>query len=142
MEIGVKEKREFSVDEAASIACLELLPEKSKIRYENSYKLFKKWCAEKNIDSLEENVFLAYFLERSTKLKSPSSLWCEYSMLKSTIFIYDNKDISKYPKVVAFLKRKNDGYQPRKSNVFTRLEINRFLNEAPDEIYLLMKVGF
>lgn len=133
---------DFNVDEAANIASLELYPEKSKARYENTYKTFKKWCVEKKINSIEENVLLAYFLERSQKLKSPSSLWSEFSMLKTTICINDNEDISKYLKVLAFLKRKNSGYQPKKSKVFTREEVNRFLNDAPDDIYLLIKVSY
>lgn len=86
-------------------------------------------------------MLLAYFLERSQTLNSPSSLWCEYSMLRTTISINDNEDISKYLKLHAFLKRKNDGYQQKKSNIFTREEINRFLTDAPDENYLLIKVS-
>uniref|UniRef100_V5GSG8 Tyr recombinase domain-containing protein n=1 Tax=Anoplophora glabripennis TaxID=217634 RepID=V5GSG8_ANOGL len=61
-------------------------------------------------------------------------------MIKSTIFIEENVDISKYPKLRAFLKRKNDGYTPKKSNVFTREQVNDFLVQAPDNTYLLMKV--
>lgn len=118
------------VEESASIACLSLLPEKSKKRYESSYTLFKNWCQTKNNAAFSETTLLAYFLKKSTTLKSPSSLWCEYSMLKTTIFINENSDISKYPKLRAFLKRKNDGYKPRKSNVFSREEMNQFLGEA------------
>lgn len=128
------------VEESANIACLSLLPEKSKKRYEAAYKSFKNWCQTKTASAVSETLLLAYFYEKSAQLKSPSSLWCEYSMLKSTLFIKENIDISKYPKLRAFLKRKNDGYRPKKSNVFDREDVNKFMLEAPDEIYLLMKV--
>lgn len=135
----------FDVDEVTRTASLELYPVKSKARYEATYNMFKQWCVEKKINSFaEENVLLvllAYFVERSQKLKSPASLWSEYSMLKTSISINDNKDISKHLKLLAFLKRKNVGYKPKKSNVFTREEVNKFLSEAPDDTYLLMKLS-
>lgn len=118
-----------------------LLPEKSKKRYESTYKVFKDWCQSKdNADVVTESLLLMYFQEKSSILKSPSSMWCEYSMLKTTIFINENIDISKYYKLRAFLKRQNAGYKPKKSNTFSREGINRFLEEAPDDKYLLMKV--
>lgn len=128
------------IEEAANAASHNLLPVKSQQRYMETYNIFKNWCHEKKSDVITEKVLLAYFLNRSTKLKSPSSLWSEYSMLKSTIFINDNEDISKYPKLKAFLKRKNDGYKPKKSSIFSRDDMNKFLIEAPDITHLLMKV--
>lgn len=130
----------MDIEESANIACLSLLPEKSRKRYEATYQYFKKWCQTKTATAVSETVLLAYFHEKSAVLKSPSSLWCEYSMLKSTLFIEENIDISKYPKLRAFLKRRNDGYKPKKSNVFDREDVNSFLFEAPDDIYLMMKV--
>jgi uncharacterized protein len=44
-------------------------------------------------------------------------------------------------KVVAFLKRNAVGYEPTKSKVLSREEINTFLSNAEDETYLLIKVG-
>ncbi|CAH1367773.1 unnamed protein product, partial [Tenebrio molitor] len=61
------------------------------------------------------------------KLKSPGSLWAEYSMLKGTINLHDGMDISKFNKLIAFLKKKNRGHYPKKSNVFSRQEMNKFL---------------
>ncbi|XP_044260682.1 uncharacterized protein LOC123008751 [Tribolium madens] len=118
-----------------------LLPEKSKKRYETTYKLFKDWCLTKNNAPVSESLLLTYFQEKGSILKSPSSKWCEYSILKTTIFINENIDISKYLKLRAFLKRQNAGYKPKKSNTFSRETINQFLEQAPDEKYLLMKVA-
>lgn len=129
---------ENSIAEAALIACASLLPEKSKNRYNQAYEVFLKWCAEKIITEIDENVMLAYFLEKSETL-SPPTLWSIYSMLKLTISINKNKDICCFKKLIAFLKRKNDGYTVRKSNVFTKEQITKFLLEAPDVRYLAMK---
>lgn len=127
-------------EDADNIPCTSLLPEKSKMRYNQMYDAFAKWCLTKDIKKTTENVMMAYFMERSEVLKSPASLWSEYSMLKLTISIQQNEDISKFKRLKAFLKRKNDGYQPRTSKIFKREEIEKFIAEAPDEIYLLMKI--
>lgn len=105
-----------------------LLPHKSRGRYEKAYKAFKDWCACKevfNIDS--ENVVLAYFSEL-TKDKKASTLWSIYSMLRTTLNIRDNVDISKFSKLGAYLKQQNIGYKAKKSSVFTEQDIDKFLN--------------
>lgn len=131
----------MDIEEAANIACTSLLPEKSKKRYEITYDVFRKWCDAKYVDiHTSEAVLLAYFLEKSKKYTSPASLWCEYSMLRSTISLNDNVDISKYAKLRAFLKNKNIGYRPKKSEVFTIEQIVKFLSEASDQTYLMKKV--
>lgn len=61
-------------------------------------------------------------------------------MLKSTIQIKDNIDISQYKKLTALLKRQNDGYTPKKSKVLTMGDVMKFLKEASDDKFLLMKV--
>lgn len=63
-----------------------------------------------------------------------------YSRLRCTLDIYDKIDISKYTKLWALLKRKNDTYQAKKSKVLTRENIIEFFNTASDTDYLLMKV--
>ncbi|KAB0790419.1 hypothetical protein PPYR_15212, partial [Photinus pyralis] len=60
-------------------------------------------------------------------------------MLKATILIKKNIDISRFPKLIAFIKRQNDGYKPKKSKLLTREEMDRFLKEAPNDKYLLSK---
>ncbi|KAJ8983056.1 hypothetical protein NQ317_013261 [Molorchus minor] len=99
--------------EAANIAISNLLPTKSRSLYDIAYNRFKKWCAEKNVQVYSENVLLAYFSENAKNYMS-STLWAQYSMVKSCLIIYDNIDISKFPKLIAFLKRTGDGYQAKK----------------------------
>ncbi|KAJ8978555.1 hypothetical protein NQ317_006116 [Molorchus minor] len=81
--------------EAANIAISNLLPTMSRSLYDIAYNRFKKWCAEKNVQVYSENVLLAYFSENAKNYKS-STLWAQYSMVKSCLIIYDNIDISKF----------------------------------------------
>ncbi|KAJ8972420.1 hypothetical protein NQ317_002270 [Molorchus minor] len=108
--------------------------------YDIAYNRFKKWCAEKNVQVYSENVLLAYFSENAKNYKS-STLWAQYSMVKSCLIIYDNIDISKFPKLIAFLKKTGDGYQAKKSKILTKSEIDRFLSSADDKEFLMIKVG-
>jgi hypothetical protein len=90
---------------------------------------------------VSEKVVLAYFAEQSEKLK-PSSLWCRYSMLRTMVSIKIKIDISQYHQVVAFLKRKSEGYRPKKSCIFCKEEIHQFLKEMNDKDFLFMKVNW
>lgn len=128
------------IAEAASIVKNDLLPDKSRKRYERERSLFRIWCKKKNVTTLTENVMLAYFLEKSEVMKS-STLWSIYSMLKASLILSDNVDISKFGNLVAFLKKKSVGYKAKKSSVLTRENISQFLLEAPDSQYLIIKVA-
>ncbi|CAH1378762.1 unnamed protein product, partial [Tenebrio molitor] len=79
-------------------------------------------------------------LEKSNLLKSSASVWSKYSMLKITISVNKNLDISKFERLKMFIKRKNDGYQAKKSQVFSRDAVVKFLLDAPNEIFLMKKV--
>ncbi|KAK4884193.1 hypothetical protein RN001_000464 [Aquatica leii] len=116
----------------------ELLPQKSKARYEVQYSIFKKWREEKQAKVSSENVLLAYFTELVDKNKK--SLWCIYSMLKSCIILYENIYISKYAKLISYLKRKTANHIPKKSKVLEEHDVATFIEQAPDEEFLLMKV--
>lgn len=127
------------VKESAQNATLELLPSKSREVYENSYARFMNWRKEEKVASFSEDVIIAYLANLSTKVK-PSTLWGHYSMLKATLNVKHGVNIKNYPKVVPYLKRKSDGYKPKKSKTLTKEEINKFLSEAPDNKYLFTKV--
>ena len=129
------------VELAAQSAIDTLIPAKSKQRYETEYKHFEEWMEVKKIHDISEKVVLAYFAEQAGKLK-PSSLWCRYSMLRTLVSIRKEIDISRYHQVVAFLKRKSEGYRPKKSCIFCKEEIHQFLKEMNDKDFLLMKVNW
>lgn len=119
---------------------LDLLPVKSKKRYEEIYAKFMDWRVENHVNSFSETVLLAYFGWLSKKYKS-STLWSMYSMLRTTLSINNYIDISKYCKLHSFLKRKSDGFKSQKSKIFSSDEINTFLKNAPDSKYLMTKVS-
>jgi uncharacterized protein (UPF0210 family) len=98
-----------------------------------------KWAEDNDVTIYNEYVLLAYFQAKSQNLKS-STLWSIYSMLKSTLNIKQNINIKNYSKLIAFLKRTKDGSVAKKSRILEIEEIEKFINEAPDETYLLMKV--
>lgn len=120
------------------------LPEKSRKTYEVTYNTFMKWKkknVKKEISSFCEEVLLDYFRELSEKYKSPLSLWRNYSILKSMLRINHNVDIEEYSKLRGYLSRKTKGYQAKQSKMFSLEEINKFIAEAPDDSYLVVKVG-
>ncbi|KAJ8913790.1 hypothetical protein NQ315_002696 [Exocentrus adspersus] len=122
----------------ATTATENLLPSKSKGKYDVIYKKFLEWRLRKNTTSFSESVVLVYFTELAKKYKS-SSLWAYYSMLKSTLNIYHNINIENYKRLQVFLKRQSEGHRPKKAKTFTPEEVHKFINEAPDDIYLLTK---
>lgn len=125
--------------DAVNTASLELLPRKSKEKYNYAYNRFMEYRKNKNASSFSENVVMAYFLELGSKMKS-STLWANYSMLKATLAIRQDVDISKYPKLRSLLKRQAEGYRPKKSKILTKEQINKFIQEASDKEYLMIKV--
>ncbi|XP_043461530.1 uncharacterized protein LOC122498058 [Leptopilina heterotoma] len=83
---------------------------------------------------------LAYLIELSEKYKPPT-VWSTYSMLKSTLKNNDNVNIASFMKVTSFLKRNSDGYKSKKSKTLSPENVNMFLSEAPDDIFLATKVA-
>lgn len=128
------------ISEKAAEVSNNLLPATSRERYLDAYEKFQEWRRINKVSSLSENIFLVYFEEISKKYKS-STLWSIYSMLKSTVNLKHNVDMSKYLKLIAFLKRQAENYVPKKSSILTVENFNKFLTSAPDNIYLLIKVS-
>lgn len=128
------------IENAANAATEDLVPSKSRKVYETVFEDFEKWSKEKGAtDNFSEKVLLAYFFEKSTNNKA-STLWAKYSMLRTMLKLKKNIDISKYSKLLAFIKRKNENYKPKKSKILTMEQVDEFLMKAPDEKYLMMKV--
>ncbi|KAK5650166.1 hypothetical protein RI129_001195 [Pyrocoelia pectoralis] len=125
------------VREDAEAAVGSLLPVKSAARYEKAYDAFLEWCKTKKIKNYTENCLLAYFKDISEHKKS---IWSIYSMVKSCLSIKHNLDISKYPKLIAFLKRTTEHHNPKKSRILDEQQILKFISDAPDTTCILMKV--
>lgn len=125
---------------AAEEARNSLIPEKSRNRYDSEYNSFNQWREKKAIRKmLNETVVLAYMSELA-KIFKPSSLWTKFSMLKKSLLVNDNVDISTFGKVMAFMKNKNINYLPKKSKTLTVEECRKFLAEAPDDLLLCKTV--
>ncbi|KAJ8970127.1 hypothetical protein NQ317_001998 [Molorchus minor] len=74
-----------------------------------------------------------------SKIWKSSTLWQTYLKLKSIIMVNNNVDISRYSKLIAYLKNKSVGYKSMKSRTFAREEIYKFLLQATDDHYLMHK---
>ncbi|KAJ3643905.1 hypothetical protein Zmor_026587 [Zophobas morio] len=140
-----KDENEVFVPSAVLDEVLEainkVVPAKSKHSYEKEYTNFCEWRKRKHAKGVDERIILAYISERSKNAKS-SSLWSYYSQLKKMLSVKENIDISRFHQVSAFLKQQSVGHRPKKSNVFTPEEMERFLDNASDDEYLLQKVIF
>ena len=126
---------------AAENAADNLLPSKSKILYEKAFYNFKKWSEENKTNLISENILLAYFINLSKKY-APSTCWQQYSFLRSTILIYKKINIAEYNKLIAFLKRNSNNYKPKQSKTLSNENLREFLENAPDETHLVIKVRF
>lgn len=120
---------------------LGLLPEKSRQLYEAQWDAYVKWCQANRIlrenYSTDESIF-NYTSSLLEKL-APTTVRSRLAMLKATIFAHDDvKPVT--IKAEKLLDLKDKKYQKKKSEVFTRDEINKFLEQAPDEEFLLAKV--
>ncbi|PSN39308.1 hypothetical protein C0J52_15574 [Blattella germanica] len=80
------------------------------------------------------------FYYEGSKVFAASSLWCTYSKLKTILRVREKVDVSSFTNVVSFLKKMSVRHVPRKSNVLSRSQIDEFLLNAPDDVFLLIKV--
>lgn len=128
------------IAQTEEMVTLNLLPQKSRLKYEKNYKKFIDWCSIKKVKSYSENVLLAYFSEESKSYKA-ATLWSYYSMIKACLQIKENIDISKYNRLIAFLKRQSEGYKPKKSKILNREQIVTFISDSPDDSFLAIKVS-
>lgn len=80
--------------EEANAATYNLLPQKSKNRYINELEKFRLWLKNRNVNVITEEVIVAYFNGLIGKYAA-SSLWSTFSMLKTTLFVFEKIDITK-----------------------------------------------
>jgi hypothetical protein len=78
----------------ANAATLNLLPQKSKDRYIKEFEKFRSWMKNINVNVVTEEVVAAYFIGLIEKYAA-SSLWSTFSMLKSTLLIFEKVEMSK-----------------------------------------------
>lgn len=123
-----------------SYVSTESFPAKSRERYEKLYQHFAEWCRQKGFCDYTEDVLIEYF--RELVAQNRRGLWALFSMLKCCILIHNNIDISKYTKLLDYLKSQSAHAQPKKSRALTEDQIYLFIDQADDREFLLMKVYF
>lgn len=126
-------------DAAADAGMDGLLPEKSKPLYEVAFKRFQDWQTKQQVLTVDEKGLMDYFSQELGN-KKPSTKWSVYSMLRTMIHLRMGVNIAGFVNLKSLLKRKSDGYCPKKSKILTKEQIFRFLKEADDSIYLCLKV--
>lgn len=127
--------------EAKLIIENDTLPKKSCDRYLLNYNNYKTWL-EKNSNSLsdsDEHNLVVYFQKLKDKL-SPPTLWSVWSMLRKTLNVKDNINITNFLNLKALIKNNMKGYVPRKAYTFRWNQIMTFMESASDQIYLAYKV--
>lgn len=89
---------------------------------------------------MENGYVIVYFVDLKNKL-SPNTLWSVWSMMKKTLNTRDSRNINNFHNLKCLLKNNNKGYKPAKAYVLEWDQIMKFLKEAPDNIYLAVKVS-
>lgn len=117
----------------------QALPPVSQTKYQTAYQHFQKWNKSNGWCAVSEDLLLKYFVELNAKSK-PTTLFAIFSMLKATFRINDDIDIASYSKLIEYVKGRNASYVPAKAKIFSDEEIERFLNNAPDDRWLDVKV--
>ncbi|KAJ3655142.1 hypothetical protein Zmor_014280 [Zophobas morio] len=82
------------------------------------------------IDGWSSDLTNAYVVGTASFPPIKVSLWSKYSMLRSSINLHEGVDISKFPCVIAFLKRKGEGYRPKKFLTLRKSQVEEFLIKA------------
>lgn len=107
----------------------------------NVYNKFKKWQSGYCVAIISSNLIMTYFHTLEGNKYKPTSLWAFHSMLKATLRVNDNVDISAFHQVTAFLKGKSAGYKCVMAKVFNEEEIKHFIDHAEDLAWLDVKVS-
>lgn len=128
-----------NLEEEGHAIAANLLPEKSRKRYECAHREFSRWFEQNKGKEITENVLLVYFKEASKRLKV-STMWAIFSMLKSTLNLKNGTDIDKFTKVKTFLRLEGKGQKVKQSKIFTIEHIKQFLSLTDDYLYLVRKV--
>lgn len=117
-----------SVDEILN----ESMVIKSQAKYEKAWSEFYNYA--KFESEPTEETFIRYFdYLKNTRNYASSTMWSIYSMLNhKTQLLFGKKLQTLYPRLTMLLKSFESGYVRKKSNIFTKDEINKFLTSAPD----------
>ncbi|KAJ8667940.1 hypothetical protein QAD02_009603 [Eretmocerus hayati] len=118
------------------------LPAESRRVYELTYAHFMSWLHDNKSPPISERLLIAYFQELSHVFSLPI-LWSRWSMISTLLqhgqFSESEARIDNLPNLKQFLKNFHLTFKT-KNAVFKCEDIEKFLREADDLIYLEMKV--
>ena len=112
---------------------------KTKSAQERAYTIYSQW-KEKNGVTTSERSLLNYFFQFYREKYSPTTIGTHFAKLKRSVKKYECIDISRYFILYASVIKLE--YQSKKSRVFTTEQLKKFLQEAPENRFLLHKVTY
>lgn len=68
-------------------------------------------------------------------------LWIKYSIFKKTLLVNKNINIGMFNKLEKCLKQKFNEYERKKLKILTREQVLKFIQEAPNQMFLMVKVA-
>jgi len=119
----------------AAAAAGDILPDKSRERYEQSYEDFLSWGAANNVKDgyVSERVILAWL--KAHDHLAPTTLWTRYSMIKKVHNSrFPQNRLGDFQSVTDVLKKKEKTHLRKKSNTFTREHIAAFIEKCGSSI--------
>lgn len=126
-------------EKAAEFMKNKLVPTRSKERYAKNFEEFETFLVERfNTQHISENMlvlYIEYLLnEKSLMISSVKTI---LSSIKG-VLIARGKEIN-YNRIYKIIKDEEKTYEAKKSKVFTREEINKWLKETPNDSRTIVK---
>ena len=127
-----EEVRDFKAE--GQMITNNLLPPKSIVRYNQIYDEFKRWTEFNKIELTTINENILFFDGLMKKLK-PTTVWGQWTMLKTTLNLRHGIKINEFEKFKSLLKNHSKGYKPKKAQLLTWEQVQQFLN-SEGHVYL------
>lgn len=128
-----------SIRTLAEEALDNVLPAKSEQIYKKVYAEFRAWMHQHNVFHITEVILLAYMAHLARTLNA-HTLWSRFSMIARMAFEETGQNLKSYTRVKAFLKKNSTNVETKKAAVFSPAQIQEFLNDADNSVYLATKV--
>lgn len=117
---------------SAEVIISEINPMKSTKKYNTSWQQFLDYTEIKDRKPTEQD-FLQYFdYQRNEKKLAASTLWSSYSMINSKYQLNFGEKLQSFPRLTMQLKSYEAGYVRKTANIFSKEDIFRFIETAPD----------
>lgn len=118
-------------------------PVKSAKKYDQTWQEFIKYSGiNQGTKPTEENYLQFFDYLKNIKKYACSTIWSSYSKLNHKHQIYFGEKLQIYPRITHLLKSYESGYIRKTAKAFSKEEIDRYLESAPDsEDHVHIKVA-